>query len=36
MTIPKDNSQLDNTRRLRSEMPPTNESYGIFSSANIR
>ena len=36
MTIPKDNSQLENARRLRSEMPPTNESYGIFSSANIR
>ena len=36
MAIPKDNSQLENARRLRSEIPPTNASYGIFSSANIR
>ena len=36
MAIPKDNSQLENARRLRSEMPPTNESFGISSSANIR
>ena len=36
MAVPKDSSQLENARRLRSGMPLTNESYGIFSSANIR
>ena len=36
MAIPKDNSQLENARRLRSEMTPHEQSYGIFSSANTR
>ena len=36
MTIPKDNTQLENARRFAGRWHPMNASYGICFSENIR